>query len=113
MPCENVCVRSYFGAIQLPEGALATCVQGHEPIRNPLPDIVVPKPCSVSQKALDLSDLEEDPGVRRTEPPTPLPNRLVGHGDAPLSKKIFDIAEAQTETMVEPNGVTDDFLRNR
>ena len=47
----------------------------------------------------------EDPGIRRTEPPTPLPNRLVGHGDAPLSEEIFGIAEAQTETVVEPDGV--------
>src|SRR5712692_6508258 len=47
----------------------------------------------------------EDPGVRRTEPPTPLPNRLVGHGDAPLSEEIFGIAEAQTKPVVEPDGV--------
>jgi hypothetical protein len=53
----------------------------------------------------------EDPGVRRTEPPTPLPNRLVGHGDAPLGEEIFGISEAQTETVVEPDGVTDDFWR--
>jgi len=53
----------------------------------------------------------EDPGVRRTEPPTPLPNRLVGHGDAPLSEEISGIAVAQTETVVEPNGVTDDLRR--
>ena len=50
----------------------------------------------------------EDPRVRRTEPPTPLPNRLVGHGDAPLSDEIFGIAEAQTEPVVEPDGLTDD-----
>ena len=53
----------------------------------------------------------EDPGVRRTEPPTPLPNRLVRYGDAPLSEEIFGIAEAQTEPVVEPDGVTDDFRR--
>jgi hypothetical protein len=46
----------------------------------------------------------EDPGVRRTEPPTPLPNRLVGDGDAPLSEEIFGIAEAQAEPVVEPDG---------
>ena len=40
-----------------------------------------------------------------------LPNRLVGHGDAPLSEETFGIAEAQTETVVEPDGVTDDFRR--
>ena len=36
----------------------------------------------------------QDPGVRRTEPLTPLPNRLVGDGDAPLSEEIFGISEA-------------------
>ena len=53
----------------------------------------------------------EDPGVRRTEPPTPLPNRLVRHGDAPLREEIFGIAEAHTEPVVEPDGVTDDVRR--
>jgi hypothetical protein len=62
----------------------------------------------VAQAALPAP---EDPGVRRTEPPTPQANRLVGHGDAPLSEEIFGIAEAQTETVVEPNGVTDDLRR--
>jgi hypothetical protein len=33
----------------------------------------------------------------------PLPNRLVRHGDAPLSEEIFGIAEAQTEPVVEPD----------
>src|SRR2546427_10453371 len=53
----------------------------------------------------------QDTGVLRTEPPTPLPNRLVGYGDAPLSEEIFGIAEAQTEPVVEPDGVTDDLRR--
>ena len=47
----------------------------------------------------------------RTEGPTPLPNRLVGDGDAPLGEEIFSISEAQTEPVVEPDGVTDDFRR--
>jgi hypothetical protein len=47
-------------------------------------------PC-VTQASLPAP---EDPGVRGTEPPTPLPNRLVGDGDAPLSEEIFGIAEA-------------------
>ncbi len=53
----------------------------------------------------------EDAGVRRTEPPTPLPNRLVGNRDAPLSEENFGIAEAQTETVEEPDSVTDDLGR--
>ena len=47
----------------------------------------------------------QDTSVRRTEPLTPLPNRLVGHSDAPLSGEIFGIAEAQTETVVQPDGM--------
>jgi hypothetical protein len=49
--------------------------------------------------------------VLRTEPPTPLSNRLVGDGDAALSEEIFGISKAHTEPVVEPNGVTDDFRR--
>jgi len=49
--------------------------------------------------------------VLRTEGPTPLPNRLVGDGDAPLSEEIFGIAEAQTEPVVVPDGVTNDVPR--
>jgi hypothetical protein len=37
----------------------------------------------------------QDTSVRRTEPLTPLPNRLVGHSDAPLSEAIFGIAEVK------------------
>jgi len=55
--------------------------------------------------------LPQDTSVRRTELLTPLPNRLVGHSDAPLSEEIFGIAEAQTETVVQPDGMTDDFRR--
>jgi hypothetical protein len=49
--------------------------------------------------------------VIRTEGVTPLPDGLVGDGDAPLGEEIFSIPEAQTETVVEPDGVTDDHRR--
>jgi hypothetical protein len=49
--------------------------------------------------------------IRRPERATPLPNGLVGHDNAPLGEEIFRIAEAQTEPMVEPDGVTDDLGR--
>ena len=62
----------------------------------------------VAQASLPLL---QDTSVLRTEPLTPLPNRLVGHGDAPLSEEIFGIAEAQSETMVQPDGMTDDLRR--
>ena len=54
------------------------------------------------------SPAPERPGVRRTECPTPLPNRLVGHGDAPLCQEILGVSEAQTKAVVEPDGVADD-----
>jgi hypothetical protein len=48
------------------------------------------------------------PGVLGTEGLTPLPNGLVGHGDTPLGQEILGISEAQTETVVQPDGMTDD-----
>ena len=49
--------------------------------------------------------------IVRTEFPTPLPNRLVGDNDPALCQKIFDIAEAQAEPMIEPDGMADDLDR--
>ena len=46
-----------------------------------------------------------------TELLTPASNRFIRDGDAPLSQQIFHITEAQTEAMIEPYGVADDFRR--
>ena len=48
------------------------------------------------------------PGVDRTEPLAPLPNRLVGDRHASLREEIFSIAEAEAESIVEPDRVDDD-----
>ena len=48
------------------------------------------------------------PGVDRTEPLAPLPNRLVGDRHASLREEIFSIAEAEAESIVEPDRVADD-----
>ena len=48
-------------------------------------------------------------GVFRSELETPEADGLVGDGDSPFSQPILDISKAQRETMVEPNGMTDDF----
>ena len=48
-------------------------------------------------------------GVRRSELPAPPANGLVGHGDAALGKEILDIAQAQRESMVQPNGMADNL----
>lgn len=50
-------------------------------------------------------------GVFGSELSTPLPDGLVGDGDAPLREEFFDIAEAEREPMVQPHAVTDDFTR--
>ena len=39
---------------------------------------------------------------------TPLADGFVGDRDPPLGQEIFDIAEAQTEAVIEPHGVADD-----
>jgi len=41
----------------------------------------------------------------------PLADGFVGDRDSPLGQEIFDIAEAQTEAVVEPHGVADDRRR--
>ena len=38
--------------------------------------------------------------IDRTELLTPLPDRLIRHGDSPLGKKILDISEAQAEAII-------------
>ena len=47
------------------------------------------------------------PGVDRTEPLAPLPNRLVGDRHASLREEIFSFAEAGAEPIVEPDRVAD------
>ena len=48
-------------------------------------------------------------GVRWSKLPAPGSNRFVGYGDATLSEKVLDIAKAESEPMVQPNGMADDF----
>jgi hypothetical protein len=40
-----------------------------------------------------------------------VPDGLVGDGDAPLGKKVFDVAETEGEPEVEPDGVADNRRR--
>ena len=48
------------------------------------------------------------PGVVEPEGRAPLPDRLVGDGDSALGQQILDVAEAETEPVVQPHRVTDD-----
>jgi hypothetical protein len=41
----------------------------------------------------------------------PVSNSLVRYRDTPLGKQIFDIAIAEREPMIEPDGMADDFRR--
>ncbi len=48
-------------------------------------------------------------GVRGSELPAPRSNGFVRHRDATLGEKVLDIAKAESEPMVQPDGVADDF----
>ena len=41
----------------------------------------------------------------------PLTNGLIGHCNAAFGEEFFDLTEAEAESMVEPNGITDNFGR--
>ncbi len=49
--------------------------------------------------------------INGTEFYAPETDRFSGYCDASLAQQIFDIAEAQIETIVEPDCVTDDIGR--
>ena len=48
-------------------------------------------------------------GVFGSKLAAPGSNGFVGYGDSTLSEQVLDIAKAQREPMVQPNGVADDF----
>ena len=48
-------------------------------------------------------------GVLGSKLAAPGSNGFVGYGDATLSEKVLDIAKAESEPMVQPDGVADDF----
>jgi hypothetical protein len=50
-------------------------------------------------------------GRVRTELLTPEPNRFIRDDDSAFGEKVLDISEAQAESMVNPDGIADDFRR--
>jgi len=50
-------------------------------------------------------------GIIRTELLTPDSNRFIGDDDSTFGEEIFDISEAQAETVIGPDGIADDFWR--
>ena len=53
----------------------------------------------------------EPPCVGRTEGLAPVPDGLVRHCDGALGEDVFDVAEAEGEAVVEPDGVADNRWR--
>ena len=49
--------------------------------------------------------------IVRSEFPAPLADSFVRNNDSAFGQKIFHITEAQTEAMLDPYGVADDFRR--
>ncbi len=49
--------------------------------------------------------------VSLTELQAPLANSLIGDNDAPSSKNLFNITEAQRKAEVQPNGMANDLSR--
>ncbi len=60
----------------------------------------------VAQVASPLLQLA---GVVRAKSVTPLPNRFVGNLYSTFRQKVFDVAETEAESMVQENGMADDF----
>jgi hypothetical protein len=52
--------------------------------------------------------LPQPPRVREAEGLAPLPDGFVRDRDAAMREEVFDVAQAQGEAAVEPNGVADD-----
>jgi hypothetical protein len=88
----------------------------HIPILVDSPPKIVPLALDVHEELVQVPGVShatlptsEVPCVLRSELPTPLPDGLVGDDDPPLRQEFFDVAEAQTESVIQPDGVTDDL----
>ena len=55
--------------------------------------------------------LLETPDIVGSEFPAPSPDGFVRNNDSAFGQKIFNITEAQTEAMIDPYGIADDFRR--
>ena len=55
--------------------------------------------------------MPEPPGVGGAKGLTPVSDGLVRDQDAPVSQEIFGVAEAETEAVIQPDGVADDLGR--
>ena len=53
--------------------------------------------------------LLETPSKVGSEFPAPSPDGFIGNNNPAFGEEIFDITEAQAETVIDPHGVADDF----
>jgi hypothetical protein len=58
----------------------------------------------VTTSALSFLQL---PSVIRPEPVAPLPNGFIGDDNSTFGQKVFHVSKTQTETVIQPNCVTD------
>jgi hypothetical protein len=87
--------------------------------------VLIDRPPQVVALIADSDEhLIQVPGIAQRSPATLQPpnmfgpelqallsDRLVGHRDATLGEQVFDLAETETETVVEPHRVADDLGR--
>ena len=65
----------------------------------------------VEAVAVALTLSFQSAGIKRSKLYTPQPDGLSADGYAPLSQKIFDIPVAETEAIIEPDGIGNDIWR--
>jgi hypothetical protein len=63
---------------------------------------------SITEASLFLLETSSIVGA---EFPAPSPDGFIRNNDSAFRQKIFNITEAQTEAMIDPYGVPDDFRR--
>lgn len=62
----------------------------------------------IAQTALPFLEFT---GVGRPKLLAPLANRFIGDGDTSFGKEFFDFTETETEPMIQPNSVVNNFGR--
>jgi hypothetical protein len=82
------------------------------------PPEIVPLALHVHEELIQVPDVSltslptpEVPSVVESELLTPLTYGFVGDNDSPFCQELLNISEAQTESMIQPDRVTDDLGR--
>ena len=72
---------------------------------------MTPPASSISRISESTLSALQLPSVVGAEFPAPLPNGFVRHDDASFGQQILNIPEAQAVSVIQPDGVADDFRR--